>query len=399
MRLCAAVVLLLACVAAESRTSQRPALQRTRNSALQSQRPARGDDRPAVRRAELDLRGGEEGGPAGWWQKAKVPTAFAMWYLMSIVYSLLNKQVLTVWNFPCVFSVTQLLVGATWIVLLWAPMPVRSRSSGELLRLRTPPELSGSDQRQLATVAIFLAAGHLLSTVAPAYGTVAFTNVVKTLEPLFTCFFSAVFLGQVFSPAVYLSLLPVIAGVCLATANEVSFSVISLVSGLLSNVCFALRAITAKRVMQRPIGKHLGAQNLYGVLTIQSLLMLLPLSLLVEGRGIVAGTAATMDAVGGLKFARMLLYTGLSHYLYNECAFVALSSVHPVTHAVANTIKRVAVIVVSVLYFRNPLTAPGAIGSAIAISGVLLYSLAKARHEKALAAQVAPADAEEAAEK
>ena len=51
------------------------------------------------------------------------------------------------------------------------------------------------------------------------------------------------------------------------------------------------------------------------------------------------------------------------------------------------------------LYFRNPLTAPGAIGSAIAISGVLLYSLAKARHEKALAAQVAPADAEETAEK
>ena len=52
---------------------------------------------------------------------------------------------------------------------------------------------------------------------------------------------------------------------------------------------------------------------------------------------------------------------------------------HPVTHAVANTIKRIAVIVASVLYFRNPLTATGAAGSTIAIIGVLLYSLAKAR--------------------
>jgi hypothetical protein len=52
-----------------------------------------------------------------------------------------------------------------------------------------------------------------------------------------------------------------------------------------------------------------------------------------------------------------------------------------VTHAVANTIKRVAVIVVSVLYFRNPLTLTGAVGSAVAIFGVMLYSLAKAQED------------------
>ena len=40
---------------------------------------------------------------------------------------------------------------------------------------------------------------------------------------------------------------------------------------------------------------------------------------------------------------------------------------------------RVAVIVISVLWFRNPLTATGVTGSSIAIVGVLLYSLAKAQ--------------------
>ena len=52
---------------------------------------------------------------------------------------------------------------------------------------------------------------------------------------------------------VYLSLIPVIAGVALASASEVSFSMISLVSGLLSNVCFALRAISAKKLMNKPV--------------------------------------------------------------------------------------------------------------------------------------------------
>jgi membrane carboxypeptidase/penicillin-binding protein len=87
---------------------------------------------------------------------------------------------------------------------------------------------------------------------------------------------------------------------------------------------------------------------------------------------------ATVEKVGLQRFLRMLLYSGLSHYTYNECAFLALDSIHPVTHAVANTIKRVAVIVLSVLYFRNPLTLTGALGSAIAIVGVMLYSIAKA---------------------
>jgi solute carrier family 35 protein E1 len=122
------------------------------------------------------------------------------------------------------------------------------------------------DVRRLSPIAGCLAAGHLLSTVAPAYGTVAFTNVVKTAEPLFTCFFSALFLGPTFPLPVYLSLIPVIAGVCVATASEVSFSAVSLVSGLLSNVAFAMRAITAKAVMQGgAVGSNLTSQNLYGV--------------------------------------------------------------------------------------------------------------------------------------
>jgi solute carrier family 35 protein E1 len=65
------------------------------------------------------------------------------------------------------------------------------------------------------------------------------------------------------------------------------------------------------------------------------------------------------------------------YYLYNEVAFLALNEVAPVTHAVGNTIKRVVIILASVVVFRNPLSGLGALGSAIAIFGTLLYSLAK----------------------
>ena len=62
---------------------------------------------------------------------------------------------------------------------------------------------------------------------------------------------------------------------------------------------------------------------------------------------------------------------------YNEVAFLALGRVNPVTHAVGNTIKRVVIIIASVVAFKTPVTKLGVIGSSIAIAGTLLYSLAK----------------------
>lgn len=40
-------------------------------------------------------------------------------------------------------------------------------------------------------------------------------------------------------------------------------------------------------------------------------------------------------------------------YLYNEVAFLALDSVQPITHAVGNTVKRVVVILASVVRFKQ----------------------------------------------
>ena len=354
-----------------SQLYQRPALRLAVGTQLQPRPELQSGVATALR-----LQGGEA---ADGLEQFKVPLAFAGWYIMSIVYSVLNKEVLNVWKFPVAWSAVQLLVGSLFVGMLWTPLPTFGMAEKKFKPLREPPKLTMTEVGTISGVAVWLALGHVMSTVSPAYGTVAFTNVVKTLEPLFTCLFSAIFLKQIFALPVYLSLIPVIFGVALASASEVSFSMISLISGLLSNVCFALRAISAKTLMTKPVGENMNAQNLYAVLTIIALVAIVPLAVLAEGSQLVSGTRATLASIGLPRFLSMIALTGISHYTYNECAFLALSSIHPVTHAVANTIKRVAVIVVSVLYFRNPLTLTGAAGSTIAIIGVLLYSLAKAR--------------------
>ena len=75
-------------------------------------------------------------------------------------------------------------------------------------------------------------------------------------------------------------------------------------------------------------------------------------------------------------FIAYQLVCGLYYYFYNELAFVVLDMLDAVSQAVANTVKRVVVIIAGTIIFAKPLTTNGMVGSSVAIAGVLLYSLA-----------------------
>lgn len=71
-----------------------------------------------------------------------------------------------------------------------------------------------------------------------------------------------------------------------------------------------------------------------------------------------------------------LLISGMTFYLYNELATMTIKQVGPVASSVANTAKRVIVMVyMSVFVTGKDLTEEQKIGAAIAISFVMVYSV------------------------
>ena len=70
-----------------------------------------------------------------------------------------------------------------------------------------------------------------------------------------------------------------------------------------------------------------------------------------------------------------LIMSGLCFYLYNELATMTLKVTGPVTASVANTAKRVIVMVYMAAVTGKVLTDEQKIGAGVAISGVLLYSV------------------------
>ena len=133
--------------------------------------------------------------------------------------------------------------------------------------------------------------------------------------------------------------------------------------------------------MDKPVGENMGAANLYGVLTIIAFILSLPFALYYEGAAFGAAWAKSTAVVGAPWLIRQMTLDGFYYYAYNEVAFITLNQVAPVTHSIANTFKRVAIILATVLVFGNKLTTLGAIGSAIAVFGTFLYSIAKQKYK------------------
>jgi solute carrier family 35 protein E1 len=251
--------------------------------------------------------------------------------------------------------------------------------------VRPVPKLSFGEVKTLTPVALANLGTHIGAVISLSAGAVSFVSIVKASEPAVSALLSGVLLGQVFPVPVYLTLLPIIFGVALASLKELSFTWLCFGAAMLSNVASALRAILAKKAMGQPIGENMTNTNLFAVQTMISAVCLLPIWLALESPAYVKATLAATTATGAVSMgyiASMAVLSGLSFYLYNEVAFMALGRVQPITHAVGNTIKRVVIIIASVIAFKNPISPLGIFGSTITIIGTLLYSIVKGKYSK-----------------
>ncbi|GJQ12444.1 hypothetical protein GpartN1_g4235.t1 [Galdieria partita] len=304
---------------------------------------------------------------ASWKRQLKVASYFFLWYAFNIIYNISNKKLLNAYPFPWTVAWVQLAVGVLYVVPLW------------LFHIRKAPYIQLDDIKRLLPVAAAHTVGHISTVVSLGAVAISFTHVVKALEPFVNVLASAVILRSVFPIPVYLSLLPVVGGVIMASVTELSFTWTGFIAAMLSNFAFTGRNIFSKISMNDQTSyKHMSPANLFAVLTILSTILLLPVAFVWEGPKLYPGwILATSGKTTSMQLITWLLTSGLFFYLYNEVAFYALDSVHPVTHSVGNTMKRVVIIITSLWVFKNPITRANAIGSAIAIGGVLLYSLTK----------------------
>lgn len=297
----------------------------------------------------------------------KLGFLMSSWFFLNVMYNITNKKCQNAFPMPWTMTVVSLFVGIPWVCLLWA--------SG----IRKAPKIPAKGWKVLLPIGAAHALGHAGAVIALGAGAVSFAQTVKAAEPVFTCVLSYLVLGTVFKWPVYASLLPIVGGVSLASLKELSFTWKALWGAVTSNIAFASRAVLSKATMDKPVGENMGASNLYGVLTIIAFTLSLPFALYYEGPAFFSTFEKSAAVVGAPWLIRQMILDGFYYYAYNEVAFITLNQVSPITHSIANTFKRVAIILATCFVFRNPLSPLGALGSAIAVAGTFLYSVTKAK--------------------
>mmetsp|Transcript_48 Transcript_48/g.109 ORF Transcript_48/g.109 Transcript_48/m.109 type:complete len:405 (+) Transcript_48:78-1292(+) len=292
---------------------------------------------------------------------------FLCWYVGNYYYNITNKLALKAaggkTGFPMTISSLQLGVGVLYALFLWVAPDARSK-----------PKITWDDVVKMLPVAFCFMGAHSASVFALGAGAVSFAQIVKAAEPAFAAVIATFIYKKPVSKAKWLCLPVVIGGVILASVKELDFSIYALLSACIANMMAAFKGNENKKLMETPgIKDRLGSVgNQFAVTTILGFLLSIPVVLLKEGSRLkeFVEIAKTTPAV----WANMIA-SGLWFYGYNEVATMTLKKTGAVTQSVANTAKRVIVIVGVAIVLGESLDPMKLLGCAIGIGGVFIYSI------------------------
>ncbi|KAI5075430.1 hypothetical protein GOP47_0009506 [Adiantum capillus-veneris] len=291
----------------------------------------------------------------------KIGLYFTAWWTFNVIFNIYNKKVLNVFPYPWFTSMLSLATGSLIMIAAW------------ITGIVEPPNVDWDFWKALTPVALAHTVGHVAATVSMSRVAVSFTHIIKSAEPAFSVFVSRL-LGERFPLSVYLSLIPIIGGCALAALTELNFDMTGFMGAMISNLAFVIRNICSKQAMK---GKKVKGINYYGCLTILSLAFLAPFAFAMEGPKLwKEGWSRAIQTVGP-NFKWWVLAQSVFYHLYNQVSYMSLQEISPLTFSIGNTMKRVSVIVSSIIIFHIPVRPINAMGAAIAILGTFLYSQAK----------------------
>ncbi|XP_050371031.1 glucose-6-phosphate/phosphate translocator 2, chloroplastic-like [Argentina anserina] len=292
-------------------------------------------------------------------QTLRISIYFATWWALNVVFNIYNKKVLNVFPFPWLTSTLSLATGSLMMLISWA------------VGIAEAPKTDVDFWKTLSPVAVAHSIGHVAATVSMANVAVSFTHIIKSGEPAFSVLVSRFLLGETFPTSVYLSLLPIIGGCGLAAITELNFNMIGFMGAMISNLAFVFRNIFSKKGMK---GKSVSGMNYYACLSMLSLLILIPFAIAVEGPQVwAAGWKTALEQIGP-NFVWWVAAQSIFYHLYNQVSYMSLDQISPLTFSIGNTMKRISVIVSSIIIFRTPVQPINCLGAAIAIFGTFLYS-------------------------
>ncbi|GAC71989.1 glucose-6-phosphate/phosphate and phosphoenolpyruvate/phosphate antiporter [Moesziomyces antarcticus T-34] len=274
-------------------------------------------------------------------------------------------------NVCCAICASQRLLGSRALTRLVKPSLARVKDVGQL--------------------AFFNVLGQALSSLAISRVPVATVHTIKALSPLFTVLSYTYLFNVTYSSQTYLSLVPLTAGVMMACTGFAfnADDVVGFGAALASTFVFVAQNIYSKKLLRKAdrqtSDEKMDKINILFYSSACSIVLMIPMALFYDAPSMLSSPSWSASPAyphdRGMLVLWLLLCNGLVHFAQNILAFNVLAMVSPVTYSIASLLKRVFVIVLAILWFRQSVSLLQWFGIALTFYGLWMYNDSKTKHD------------------
>ena len=176
--------------------------------------------------------------------------------------------------------------------------------------------------------------------------------------------------------------------VCNGAAQDLTFTMSGFSCSLTSTIIFVAQNLWSKKLFndsssKAPVaaGVRLDKLNLLFYSSGLAFLTMFPLWFYTDGAGLLFSSSAVREKATGAVFttrvAWYILLNGTTHFAQTVIAYWILSLVSPITYSIAGLVKRIFVIVASIIWFGEHVNMLEKVGIIMTFTGLYLYDRAK----------------------
>ncbi|KAA8534118.1 hypothetical protein F0562_031690 [Nyssa sinensis] len=289
------------------------------------------------------------------------------WYSSNIGVLLLNKYLLSNYGFkyPIFLTMCHMMACSllSYIAIAWMKMvPMQTiRSRVQFFKI--------------STLSLVFCASVVSGNISLRYLPVSFNQAIGATTPFFTAVFAYLMTLKREAWLTYVTLIPVVTGVIIASGGEPSFHLFGFIMCIGATAARALKTVL-QGILLSSEGEKLNSMNLLLYMAPIAVVFLLPATLIMERNVLDITLALARDDI---RIIWYLLFNSALAYFVNLTNFLVTKHTSALTLQVLGNAKGAVAVVVSILIFRNPVSVTGMLGYSLTVMGVVLYSEAKKR--------------------